>query len=97
MMALPAMVLEAEVVVSTASAGACTLTSGDAGTSRSAGGRSHLPAGVAALARRLAPDGFARGSECDWLPLASASPRRSEMGYHLSLVRTLLGFCSLKG
>ena len=57
MMALPATVLEAEAVVSTASAGACTLTSGDPGTSRSAGGRSHLPAGVAALARRLAPDG----------------------------------------
>ena len=37
MMALPATVLEAEAVVSTASAGACTLTSGDAGTSRSAG------------------------------------------------------------
>ena len=35
MMALPATVLEAEAVVSTASAGACTLTSGDAGTSRS--------------------------------------------------------------
>ena len=57
MMALPATVLEAEAVVSTASAGACTLTSGDAGTSRSTGGGSHLPAGVAALARRLAPDG----------------------------------------
>ena len=56
-MALPATVLEAEAVVSTASAGACTLTSGDAGTSRSAGGRSHLPAPVAPLARRLAPDG----------------------------------------
>jgi len=56
MMALPATVLEAEAVVSTASAGACMLTSGDAGTSRSTGGRSHLPAGVAALARRLAPD-----------------------------------------
>ena len=69
MMALPATVLEAEAVVSTASAGACTLTSGDAGTSRSADGRSHLPAGVAALARRLAPDGSrgaasAAGSTC---------------------------------
>jgi hypothetical protein len=42
MKALPATVLEAEAVavVSTASAGACTLTSGDAGTNRSAGGRS---------------------------------------------------------
>ena len=57
MMALPATVLKAEAVVSTASAGACTLTSGDAGISRSTGGRSHLPPGVAALARRLAPDG----------------------------------------
>jgi len=46
MMALPATVLEAEAVVSTASAGACTLTSGDAGTSRSTGGRSHLPPGL---------------------------------------------------
>ena len=56
MMALPATVLEAEAVVSTASAGACTLTSGDAGTSRPRR-LSHLPAPVAALARRLAPDG----------------------------------------
>ena len=46
MMALPATVLEAEAVVSTASAGACMLTSGDAGTSRSTGGRSHLPPGL---------------------------------------------------
>jgi len=57
MMALPATVLKAEAVVSTASAGACTVPSGDPGTSRSAGGRSHLSAGVAALAQRLAPDG----------------------------------------
>ena len=34
MMALPATVLEAEAVASTASAGACTVASGDAGTSR---------------------------------------------------------------
>ena len=47
---------------------------------------------AAACARWLA-----RGSECDWLPLASASPRRSEIEYHFSLVRTLLRFCSLKG
>ena len=40
---------------------------------------------------------LARGSECDWLPLASASPRRSKMEYHFSLVRTLFRFCSLKG
>ena len=46
MMALPATVLEAEAVVSTASAGACTLTSGDAGTSRPRR-LSHLPAPVA--------------------------------------------------
>jgi hypothetical protein len=45
-MALPATVLEAEAVVSTASAGACTLTSGDAGTSRPRR-LSHLPAPVA--------------------------------------------------
>jgi len=44
-MALPATVLEAEAVVSTASAGACTLTSGDAGTSRPRR-LSHLPAPV---------------------------------------------------
>jgi hypothetical protein len=56
MMALPATVLEAKAVVSTASAGACTLTSGDAGTNRPRR-LSHLPAPVAALARRLAPDG----------------------------------------
>ena len=55
-MALPAIVLEAEAAVSTASASACTLTSGDAGTSRPRR-LSHLPAPVAALARRLAPDG----------------------------------------
>ena len=96
MMALPATVLEAEAVVSTASAGACTLTSGDAGTSRSAPtftfACTRCRARAAACARW-----FARGSECDWLPLASASPRRSEMEYHFSLVRTLLRFCSLKG
>jgi len=46
MMALPATVLEAEAVVSTASAGACTLTSGDAGTSRPRR-LSHLSAPVA--------------------------------------------------
>ena len=56
MMALPATVLEAEAVVSTASAGACTLTSGDAAPAVRRR-RSHLPPGVAALARRLAPDG----------------------------------------
>jgi hypothetical protein len=58
-------------------------------TSRSTGGRSHLPAGVAALARRLAPDG-SRGA-------ASATDfQRAEMDYHFSLVNTLLRFCSLK-
>ena len=87
MMALPATVLEAEAVVSTASAGACTLTSGDAGTSRSAGGRSHLPAGVAALARRLAPDG-SRGA-------ASATDfQRAEMDYHFRWSASYLDFAA---
>jgi len=63
-MALPATVLEAEAVVSTASAGACTLTSGDAGTSCS-------PAKVTSAGRRCRARAaacarwFARGSECD--------------------------------
>jgi len=51
MMALPATVLEAEAVVSTASAGACTLTSGDAGTSCS-------PAKVTSAGRRCRARGL---------------------------------------
>ena len=78
MMALPAMVLEAEAAVSTASAGARTLTSGDAGTSRSAGEyhicRHPLPRSRSGLRQMIivgsAPhegsaETFARGSECD--------------------------------
>ena len=96
MMALPATVLEAEAVVSTASAGACTLTSGNAAPAVPPAEdhicRQALPRSRGGLRQMLA-----RGSECDWLPLASASPRRSEMEYHFSLVRALLRFCSLKG
>ena len=94
MMALPATVLEAEAVVSTASAGACTLTSGDAGTSCS-------PAKVTSAGRRCRARGLRQmvraGQRVRLLPLASASPRRSKMEYHFSLVRTLFRFCSLKG
>ena len=95
MMALPATVLEAEAVVSTASAGACTLTSGDAGTSRPRR-LSHLPAPVA-RSRGGLRQMVRAGQRVRLLPLASASPRRSETEYHFSLVRTLLRSCSLKG
>ena len=64
MMALPATVLEAEAVVSTASAGACTLTSGNAAPAVPPAEdhicRQACRARAAACARW-----FARGSECD--------------------------------
>ena len=91
MKALPATVLEAEAVavVSTASAGACTLTSDDAGASCS-------PAKVTSLARRLAPDG-SRGQR---VRLASTYVRfSSAIGDGVSFLASqdLLRFCSLKG
>ena len=94
MMALPATVLEAEAVVSTASAGACTLTSGNAAPA--------VPPTEDHICRQALPR--SRGGLRQMVRagqrvrLAFTCVRfSSAIEYHCSLVRALLRFCSLKG